>query len=131
MRELQRPPRPVAAAADHHERRGEAQHFEITLQPCGVPAVTAGAPWRLLVLDADPADPKWIIATVALPADVRPATMAEGGRRYEGWAGTAQWVREQVGRPVRLVPISGMVWRVNEQPGQEKPKQGATERNGS
>jgi hypothetical protein len=30
-------------------------------------------PWRLLILDRDPTDPKWILATVATPADVRPA----------------------------------------------------------
>ena len=30
-------------------------------------------PWRILILDADPADPKWILATVAQPDHVRPA----------------------------------------------------------
>src|SRR6266487_1157623 len=36
-------------------------------------------PWRVLILDSDPADPKWIVATVARPEDVRRAT--PGGRR--------------------------------------------------
>jgi hypothetical protein len=37
------------------------------------PAPTNG-PWRVLILDtSDPADPKWILATVARPEDVRPA----------------------------------------------------------
>ncbi len=30
-------------------------------------------PWRILILDADPADPKWILATVTQPDHVRPA----------------------------------------------------------
>jgi hypothetical protein len=37
------------------------------------PTTTGNGPWRLLVLDRDPADPKWILATVATPGDVRPA----------------------------------------------------------
>jgi hypothetical protein len=30
-------------------------------------------PWRILILDADPADPKWILATVTQPDHVRPS----------------------------------------------------------
>ena len=30
-------------------------------------------PWRVLILDGDRADPKWILVTVARPEDVRPA----------------------------------------------------------
>ena len=37
------------------------------------PTTTGNGPWRLLVLDRDPTDPKWILATVAAPGDVRPA----------------------------------------------------------
>ena len=38
------------------------------------PSTTTSAElWRLLIFDADPADPKWILATVASPGDVRPA----------------------------------------------------------
>jgi hypothetical protein len=33
-------------------------------------------PWRVLVLDPDPADPKWLIATIADPHHVRPADPA-------------------------------------------------------
>jgi hypothetical protein len=33
-------------------------------------------PWRILILDADPADPKWILATVTQPGHVRPANSA-------------------------------------------------------
>jgi hypothetical protein len=37
-----------------------------------------GGPWRILVLDRNPQDPMWVIATVAVatPADMRPAHLA-------------------------------------------------------
>ena len=34
----------------------------------------ANGPWRVLIFDPDPADPKWVLATVASPRDVRPAS---------------------------------------------------------
>ena len=37
------------------------------------PTTTGNGPWRLLILDRDPTDPKWILATVATPSDVGPA----------------------------------------------------------
>ena len=37
------------------------------------PITSSTGPWRILILDRDPADPKWILATVAAPDDVRPA----------------------------------------------------------
>jgi hypothetical protein len=36
-------------------------------------------PWRMLIFGHDPADPKWIVATVTTPADVRPAVIGGGG----------------------------------------------------
>ena len=53
-----------------------------------------GQPWRVLILDAsDPADPKWVIATVTTPAHVRPA-----GIRAQGVDEiTAQWVASASG----------------------------------
>ena len=33
---------------------------------------TGRGPWRILVLDRDHSDPKWLLATIA-PGDVRPA----------------------------------------------------------
>lgn len=68
-------------------------------------------PWRLLVLDPDPADPKWILATVATPGDVRPAT--PGATVDEV---TTQWVASASGlyRPA-LTPVPGaLCWRVDE-----------------
>ena len=37
------------------------------------PITSSTGPWRILILDRDPADPKRILATVAAPGDVRPA----------------------------------------------------------
>jgi hypothetical protein len=67
--------------------------------------------WRVLILDRHPADPKWILATVATPGDVRPArpdtTLDEV---------TAAWVASAAGlfRPA-LTPLPGaLCWRVDE-----------------
>jgi hypothetical protein len=76
------------------------------------PPVT-GAPWRVLVLDRSGGDPKWIIATVAVPSDVRAAEMEPGGRRYAVWPTVAEWVRGRVGQRVRLVPVSATVWFID------------------
>jgi hypothetical protein len=74
-----------------------------------------GGLFRLLVLDtSDPDDPKWLIATVTLPSDVRPAEMEPGGRRYKNWPEVVAWVTHQAGHPVSLIPLAGMVWRVDE-----------------
>jgi hypothetical protein len=48
-----------------------------------IPACGNG-PWRILVLDRNPQDPKWLIATVALPTDIRPAQLNSAGR-YTDW----------------------------------------------
>ena len=63
------------------------------------PDLTNG-PWRVLVLDRDPEDPKWIIATVTMAADVRPAVLDAAGR-YTGWLAVTEWVAAMVGRPSR------------------------------
>ena len=36
------------------------------------PTTTGNGPWRLLILDRDPADPKWILATIATRATCGP-----------------------------------------------------------
>ena len=38
------------------------------------PTTVNGPRWRILILDRSPDDPKWLIATIASPADIRPAT---------------------------------------------------------
>ena len=42
------------------------------MQPI-IPAPGPHGPWRVLILDRDPADPKWILATIATPDEIRPA----------------------------------------------------------
>ena len=37
------------------------------------PTTTTRGPWRLLILDPDLIDRKWLLCTVESPADVRPA----------------------------------------------------------
>jgi len=75
--------------------------------------MTAG-PWRILVLDRDPEDPRWLLATVTLPSDVQPAELDAAGR-YTDWAQVNAWVREQTGRDADLVPVDdALAWTVAE-----------------
>jgi hypothetical protein len=71
-------------------------------------------PWRLLVLDrSDPADPRWLLATITLSSDVLPADIDRLGR-YRGWAEVTQWVRGRLGHNVELHPIpAAAAWHVN------------------
>jgi hypothetical protein len=58
-----------------------------------------GVPWRLLVLDRDPADPKWLFVIVSNVSDVRPAVLDAAGR-FQDWKQVTDWVRSQVtGQP--------------------------------
>lgn len=70
-------------------------------------------PWRTLLLDRDRTDPKWIMATVALPLDVRPAVLDIDGR-YTGWQSAAHWVAGSVGRHASLSPMDALVWAIRE-----------------
>jgi hypothetical protein len=71
-----------------------------------------GGPWRIVLLDRDPADPKWLLATVTIPADVRPAVLDLAGR-YAGWKRTCDWVHDLTGQPVSLVPVAdALAWHV-------------------
>jgi hypothetical protein len=85
------------------------------LPPGADPATDSipGAPWRVLVLDRSGDDPKWIIATVSVPSDVRAAEMEPGGWRYADWPEITRWVRDQVGQRARLVPLSATVWLID------------------
>ena len=51
-----------------------------------------GSPWRILILDRDPEDPKWLFATVSIPSDVRPAVLDASGH-YQDWPEITAWVR--------------------------------------
>jgi hypothetical protein len=71
-------------------------------------------PWRVLLLDRDPEDPRWLLATVSLSADVRPAVLDAAGR-YSDWAEVSAWVHAQIGTPVALVPVmDALAWRIDQ-----------------
>jgi hypothetical protein len=76
------------------------------------PTTTTNGPWRLLILDRSADDPKWILATVATPGDVRPADAA-GAVLDEV---TIAWVAAAVGLyRTALTPLRHAdVWRVDE-----------------
>jgi hypothetical protein len=76
--------------------------------------IIPGAPLRVLVLDTSDTGPRWLTCSVSIPGDTKPAIMEPGGRRYADWAGVTRWVAEQVGRKVSLIPLSGTVWRIDE-----------------
>ena len=78
------------------------------------PTTTGNGPWQLLILDRDPTDPKWILATVATPGDVRPARPTEAAVDEV----TAAWVASAAGlyRPALTPLLHPDVWRVEENP---------------
>jgi hypothetical protein len=78
------------------------------------PAPDPAMPWRLLILDADPGDAKWLLATIANLSDVRPAVMDAAGRRYQDWPQIVQWVEASLGGRVQLTPITSTCWTVRE-----------------
>jgi len=71
-------------------------------------------PWHVLILDGDPADPKWILTTVARPEDVRPAR--PGAAAVDGV--TAAWVALSSGlhKPAFTAMAAVRCWRID-QPG--------------
>lgn len=83
-----------------------------------MPAPANGSLWRYVLLDAtDPTDPKWVLLTVAMPGDVRPADRDDRDRPVTDWAAVAAWVRGSIGRSVTLVPLDpdrAQLWRVDE-----------------
>ena len=85
------------------------------MEPIIPAAPGTNGPWRLLVLDRDEADPKWILATVASPADVQPA---DPGDLFTDAQQAGDWVRGLLGRPhATLTPMTrAHVWRIDEHP---------------
>jgi hypothetical protein len=71
-------------------------------------------PWRILVLDRDPEDPRWLLATIIMSADIRPAVLDTAGR-YADWDEVTAWARAALGQPVALVPVAdALAWRVDQ-----------------
>jgi len=93
------------------DRRGAtAMNDRPTPEPAGA------GPWRLLILLTSGDDPLWAIATITnVPGEIRPAEMQPGNRRYKNWHTVIEWAAHQAGHPVSAVPVSAMVWRLDEQ----------------
>ena len=89
----------------HHAREARWQQHDVP---------PSRGPWRVLLLDRDPDDPKWAIATITLDSDVLPAELDAAGR-YLDWDATTRWVEAQIGGRVALVPVHDpLAWRVDE-----------------
>ena len=75
-------------------------------------ATASNGPWRILILDPDPADPKWIVTTVADSGDVRPAEPGETAPDEV----TAAWVNARLHRPAAALAAMPRVlaWRIGE-----------------
>ena len=75
---------------------------------------TGRGPWRLLLLDRDPTDPKWLVATIA-PGDVRPVTdiklvIPDVDEVTHAWAASVSGLW----RPVLTRLMHPEVWRLDE-----------------
>lgn len=70
--------------------------------------------WRLLVLDRDPQDPKWLLATVTLESDVLPARLDALGQPAD-WPEVTTWLSIQGdgGHPYFVTVHAALVWAVN------------------
>jgi hypothetical protein len=78
------------------------------------PTTTRNGPWQLLVLDRDPADPKWLVVTVN-PGGVRPVTTVEAvipdlDEVTQAWAATAAGLY----RPAFTRLVHPEVWLIGE-----------------
>jgi hypothetical protein len=74
------------------------------------PSTLPGGPWRLLALDPDHGgdDPKWMLATITDPGDVRPAAPGETV------TDVASWVNSRYGTPYTLTRLPGArCWRID------------------
>jgi hypothetical protein len=63
-----------------------------------------GGPWRLAVIDRDPADPKLMLATIVLAEDVTPVQLKQG--RFYDWRAVLAFVTARGGQPVELTPFT-------------------------
>jgi hypothetical protein len=78
------------------------------------PTTTGTGLWRVLILDRDPTDPKWVLASIA-PGDVRPVTdiklvIPDLDEVTRAWAASASGLR----RPAFTRLVHPEVWRVDE-----------------
>ena len=78
------------------------------------PTTIINGPWQLLILDRDPTDPKWLVATIA-PGDVRPVTspmlvIPDVDEVTQAWAASAAGLQ----RPAFTRLVHPEVWRIDE-----------------
>jgi hypothetical protein len=75
------------------------------------PTTTGRGPWRILILDPDITDRKWLLATVA-PDGVRPAGLADGPGVDEV---TVRWVASSCGLAVPVLSLmpGARAWRID------------------
>jgi hypothetical protein len=75
-------------------------------------------PWRVLILDRDPADRKYIVATVAIAADVRPARPSSPHGDLDE---ITAWMRTHygLGPSITLLPlVRPLAWTITQRRGQ-------------
>jgi hypothetical protein len=60
-------------------------------------------PWRVLILDRGD-DPKWLVASVSGPSEVRAAGI-DSAARYTDWAAVTAWVASMFPGKVELQPL--------------------------
>lgn len=73
-----------------------------------------GGPWRILILDRDPEDPKWLFVTVSIPSDVRPAVLDAAGH-YQDWPEITAWVQAMLAGAAELTPVyDALAWTAAE-----------------
>jgi hypothetical protein len=78
------------------------------------PIAQLAGPWRILVLDRDPADPKWLLATIVTPGDVQPALDGPGGCTPTLDGEVGEWLRGLLGHAVHLTPLHrAEAWRID------------------
>jgi hypothetical protein len=77
------------------------------------PTTTTRGPWRILVLDPDITDRKWLMATIA-PDGVRPVSLATGVDVDEI---TVRWVASVAGlyRPSLTLMLGARAWRIDDE----------------
>ena len=77
-----------------------------------LPGMPGNGPWQILLLDRDPQDAHWLIATVALADDIRVATLDAVGR-YQDWPQVTAWTAARLGLPIELTPVHDpLVWTI-------------------
>ena len=88
----------------------------MTASVAALPTARDGGPWRILVLDRDPGDPKWVLCLVSLAGDVQPAAI-DGDGHVADWVDVVRWVTGRTGRSAILTRMRTIeAWRIDDEP---------------